>query len=126
MADASRMLQAANTAGKGDPVSSWRHLMLEMLSILYPRRTQLPEVGVRALDVAVAYWRRSEGDPAGLLNAKLEVWSHLNAKHSSAIIGDKEDRLLRALLCVLEASGDSEAASGMAEWFEEMMTTAGG
>ena len=125
MIDAIALVRDAVTAGDGSIRSGWRLLMTAMVQRLAPFAGELPPVGTDALRVAGDYWRRSAGDPADLLDAKVACWKYLDTKHGSGIpIVDREDRLLRGLLCVLEPGGDEEDMSDIAEWFAEMMNQA--
>jgi hypothetical protein len=101
--------------------------MTAMVGLLSAVAAELPPVGADTLRVANGYWRQSTGHPDDLLEAKIACWTYLDAKHgSSTAIVDREDRLLRALLCVLEPEGDEEAMSASAEWFMEMTNQARG
>jgi hypothetical protein len=42
------------------------------------------------------------------------------------MVDDDEDRVLRAVLCVLEPEGDEEMASMSAEWFAAMVNCVDG
>jgi hypothetical protein len=105
--------------------ASWLLLMAALLDRLSPFAGELPPVGADALRAAGAYWRQSTGQPNDLLEAKSACWTYLEAKHgSSTAIVDREDRLLRALMCVLEPTGDDEDISTTTEWFDAMMNRA--
>jgi hypothetical protein len=99
--------------------------MTALVELLAPVASELPPVGADTLRVADGYWRRAGGHPDDLRAAKIACWTYLDARHgSSTAIVDREDRLLRALLCVLEPEGDEEAMSTTAEWFARMMNQA--
>ena len=105
------------------PAGCWADLMLAMVAALQPHTALLPPDGAAAFDVAESYWRGDESRRDDLPSARFECWAHLDAKHgSSTAISDDEDRLLRALLCVLDPDvRDDEDASLLAEWFATMI-----
>ncbi len=87
--------------------SALRHLMLDFLTSLQPRLPEMPTVAVTALDVAQKHWSEGEGAADELASARVAIWEHLDAKHgTSVMVSDKEDHLLRAVLCVLYPEAD--------------------
>jgi len=115
------LFQAAVRGAQGERSALWRCLMLLMLDVLEPLRGTLPAVGSNALGIAIEYWRHASGSVEDLMTAKVECWAYLDSKHPSTVIADREDRALRALLCVLEPSGDEGTAEQASEWFEGML-----
>jgi hypothetical protein len=58
-----------------------------------------------------------------LLSIKLECWEFLQAKHATSVaIVDREDRAVRAMLGVLEPSGDPVAAHDTANCVDALLS----
>ncbi len=120
---AGELVRSAVAVGQGDSRLVWRHLMRSMLRELSNSGSPLPSAGSRVFQIARDHWWNDEPDDDRLLAAKIACWQYLDAQQPGAE-GGREDRLMRALLCVLEPGGDEEAASDTAEWFAAMMTAA--
>jgi hypothetical protein len=105
----------------GEPADKWRALM-QAIGVLLTRSGGLPaELQPRLIQINAA-WDADSADAALLRSAKLECWAYLKAKHgNSTTIADKEDRAVRAMLCLLEPGGDAVAASDTANWAAEML-----
>ncbi len=101
---------------------AWNDLMIELLAQLESMRDRLPPTGVRALEVAQNYWDGRAGQLADLSDAKAACWQYLDAHSSNSTeIGREDQRLVRAILCVLEPAGDAEAIANTSEWFATMV-----
>lgn len=108
---ASAGLQAATGL---DP---WTALMRVL--VLRLKDKTLPEPVQMALDDAAKHWLERPGD---LSKAKAEVWRYIDALGSSGSdLETPEGRAARAVLCVLEPTGDEEAQSMTADWFASMV-----
>lgn len=80
--------EAARVSGE----RPYRHLMSDLAQALRPRTQGLPVVAARALEVADAYWQRSQGTEEDLVSARVACWKYLDAKNgSSAVVEDQED-----------------------------------
>lgn len=125
MIDGAELVRRATVLGGAQVDARWRALMRLMLDLLLG--LPLTGVGAEALRVADAFWNDRGGSAAQLLASKGECWAYLRRKNgSTAMADDDEDRLLRAVLCVLEPEGDEEMASMSAEWFAAMLNRVGG
>lgn len=81
----------------------------------------LPETGRKALNSATAFWLRGQGQAEDLLTARIDCWNHLDFKHRSTDILDREDAAMRAVMCVLYAEPKSDDFSAEAvRWFADM------
>lgn len=86
----------------------------------------LPETGRKAFGLATSFWLEGEGPAEGLLAARIECWSYLDAKGRSTEIIDVEDAAMRALICVLYAEPESEDFSAdTVRWFADMFDQLG-
>jgi len=86
----------------------------------------LPETGRKAFNFATSFWLEGDGAAVGLLAARIECWSYLDAKGRSTDINDVEDAAMRALICVLYAEPESEDFSAdTVRWFANMFDQLG-
>jgi hypothetical protein len=98
----------------------WRSLMIVLLHHL--QSVQLPEVAESAVEVAARVWERGgDADRSSLLPAKKRCWAYLDSLKPTPDLATQAGRRTRAVLCVLEASGDDETRSMTADWFASMM-----
>ncbi len=96
--------------------------MLAVGSLLDSRQDDLPPALQQRLAEVNPQWASNSVNEEFLLNVKRECWEFLKAKHgNSADIVDKEDRTVRAMLCLLEPAGDKVAASDLADWIADML-----
>jgi hypothetical protein len=95
-------------------IGSWDALMRTLLDELADVR--LPEEVAPAYVAARVYWAGEAGD---LQAAKDLCWRYLD--DLGRPLADRDVRLTRALLCVLEPNGDSEDLSMTDEWFSAMV-----
>jgi hypothetical protein len=81
----------------------------------------LPHIGRKAFQVAKSFWLDGLGHPNDLLSARVECWHYLDANNASINIRNQEDRIIRALLCVLYAEPESEDFSiETLHWFANL------
>lgn len=86
----------------------------------------VPETGRKAFNLAASFWLEDEGAAQGLLAARIECWSYLDAKCRSTDINDVQDAAMRALICVLYAEPESEDFSAdTVRWFADMFDQLG-
>jgi hypothetical protein len=114
------LIACYNGAG-GGPVEQWRALMRAIGRLVADYGHLPPELHSRLIEVNAA-WEEGNADKELLMSVKLECWAYLQAKSgNSTTVADKEDRAIRAMLCLVEPAGDREAASETADWTEEML-----
>jgi hypothetical protein len=118
MIDVDRMME---DAGIGD--DAYRRLMRVMVAELEPAVREYASAFVDVLGTARRVWDGAgPTDSVQLLDSKITCWTYLDEKHgNSTTIADPEDRVLRALLCVLEPESDSADMSDGVEWFAAML-----
>jgi hypothetical protein len=117
-------LMACYKAAKGGPADKWRALMSE-IGALVASYGYLPEPLQARLEQVNMTWSTGVVDPDFLRSVKLESWEFLEAKHgNSSSVVDREDRAVRAMLCLLEPAGDAGAASDTSSWVDEMLGAA--
>ena len=101
-------------------------LMRFMCRCLSLVQQALPATGRKAFSLATSFWLEGEGTAEGLLSARIECWSYLDAKGRSTEINDVEDAAMRALICVLYAEPESEDFSAdTVRWFANMFDQLG-
>jgi hypothetical protein len=83
--------------------------------------TRIPFQLREPFGTADAYWRTVHASTDELVRAKELVWKYLHSFPSGEDLATRDGRIARAVLCVLEPSGDDEAISMTAEWFAAMM-----
>lgn len=109
-----------------DVDDSYPFLMRFMCRCLELIKEFLPEVGNDALETAKFFWLKGKGQENSLTEARIRCWNHLDAKGRSIEIKDKEDAAMRALLCVLYATPDSDDfALEAVHWFVSMLDKIG-
>src|SRR5262245_56581782 len=114
-------LMAGYRATSGSAAEKWRALM-SAIGPLIVADDNLPDLFQASLEQVKVAWRAGNVDRDFLQSVKVECWEFLKAKHgNSAAIVDREDRAVRAMLCVLEPSGDAVAADDTANWVDEML-----
>jgi len=111
-------------AGEGSGELSYRRLMLLELDLLRPRVDELPLVAAEAFAIADGYWTGGVGGPSDLDDSRVACWRYLDARMGSStrVVG-REAHLIRALICVLSPSEDSDAW-GSAWCFADMLSGA--
>jgi hypothetical protein len=115
-------LMARYRATAGSLAEQWRALM-SAIGLLIVTYDNLPELLRARLELVNTAWGEGRVDPAFLRTVKIECWEFLDAKHgNSTAIVDREDRAVRAMLCLLEPNGDALAASDTASWVDEMLS----
>jgi hypothetical protein len=119
--DPEQLLKQAASISKTSGASEWASLMRVLLERLAPLSDALPTVAAAAAKTAHGYWMAGERESVDLLAAKESCWTYLEAGGDSASVNTTDGRLTRAVLCVLEPDGDSDAASTTAEWFAAML-----
>lgn len=103
-----------------DPTERLARFNLAMAAELGRFRDSLPGWARDYLRTAEQYWRGDDTRRNDLAAARQASWDYLDAKHGSALIVDDEDRLIRALLCLLYP--DAEEDPGMtAAFFADMI-----
>jgi hypothetical protein len=108
-------------ADQGDPSQWWARLNLAMSAELWRFGDSLPAWAVADLETADAYWRGDNSRRDDMLAARLAAWNFLDTKNGSSVtIVDNEDRLIRALICVLFADDSDDPGMG-AEFFADMI-----
>ena len=119
MISANELLDAADQAD--DPGQSWTRFNLAMTAELQRFADSLPPWAIAHLQTADAYWRGDDSRREALLDARLAAWNFLETKNRSSVtIVDNEDRLIRALICVLFADDDGDHDM-TAEFFADMI-----
>jgi hypothetical protein len=110
-------LQSASRIEKSEGLDPWTALMRVLVTRL--QGAHLPVQLQPVLALAEHHWFQS---PIDLTNAKFEVWQYVEGiQLQGADLATPEGRTARALLCVLEPTGDVEARSMTAEWFAAMV-----
>lgn len=106
-------LRAAGRLELAEGLDPWTALMRVLVARL--QGMAVPAPLATALARAADHW---SGHPGDLVEEKVRVWIYIEAMQpSGAELLTPEGRAARALLCVLEPSGDDEARSMTAEWF---------
>lgn len=87
----------AKQGASGTFIATMKAIILLMEGV----QADLPAVGAAALAEARRVWFGS-GDPARLVDARVECWNYLQSKNeSSTVIRDREDQALRGVICCL-------------------------
>ena len=107
------LLGIASRRAAVEGIDEWRALMLVLLAELRDLDPS-PELS-DVHGVAADYWENRSGDPEALMAAKKRCWAFLDL-HKTDDMRTVQARHVRALLGVLEPSGDKETASTTAEW----------
>jgi hypothetical protein len=114
--------ERAVECGQFMAAAKWRAFMVAVGSLVASRRDDLPPALQLRLDEMNSQWTSGTVGEEFLLNVKLECWAFLTEKHgNSAAIVDREDRTVRAMLCLLESAGDEVEASDNADWLADML-----
>jgi hypothetical protein len=108
-------------AGGGD-AGKWRALMMAVGDQVSQDGNLPPAIAAKIHEVH-AGWAAGVVQEDFLLQVKRECWAFLQAKHGNSVtIQDREDRAVRAALSLLDPSGDEEAADGVADWVDQMLS----
>lgn len=97
----------ADTTLRFGDSEAFRIFMRFMCRCLMLARENLPLTGRDALDMAVKFWMDGEGLADDLLVHRVNCWKLLDGKGRSTDILDREDTMMRALICVLYAEPES-------------------
>jgi len=110
-------LSAASRLETDEGLDAWSALMRVLVATL--RTLEIPAPLRPALSDAERHWDGHHGD---LLSVKADVWRFINDNWPAGTeLTAVDGRKARALLCVVEPSGDDEARSLTAEWFAAMV-----
>ncbi|KZN69229.1 hypothetical protein [Pseudoalteromonas luteoviolacea] len=94
--------------------------MVIMINCITLISDKVPEVGERALEVAVKFWIEESADSTALDKARVQCWDYLNAYSASTNIKDAKYCALRAVICVLYADFKGEDTDETLEFFMKM------
>lgn len=110
-------LQQARDTASREGVDPWTAFMRVLTRRLLAR--PMPSELEWASAQAIERWERGSGH---LEAAKEQVWRYIDAFQPRGSDPKNDDgRTARALLCVLEPSGDEDLRHDIAEWFSMMV-----
>jgi len=116
-----RSLMSRYDNADGGVADKRRALMVEAGSVV-AECGELPPQLLRRLNQVRSEWDAGNASKDLRSAVKHECWSFLQGKHGNSYsIVDREDRTIRAMLCLLESPDDRGAASDLAEWVQEML-----
>jgi hypothetical protein len=116
-----KTLMSRYDSAAGGAAAKWRALMVEIGSVV-AQCGELPPNLLGRLNEVRSEWDSGNATEDLRSAVKRECWSFLEGKHgNSSSIVDREDRTIRAMLCLLESPGDREAAYDLAGWVEDML-----
>ena len=82
----------------------------------------LPPVSLATFQTVAGFWRGDSSDAATLTKAKTRTWQDLRSREGdSHSITSQASVFDRALLCLLDPTGNEAEAEDYAEWFEQML-----
>lgn len=114
-------LMSLYDGAEGGAAAKWRALMVAIGSLVASCGELSTQLSGRLSEVRSAWDSRDISERFNN-DVKRECWSFLQEKYgNSYTILDREDRVIRAMLCLLESPGNRQAASDMAGWVEEML-----
>jgi hypothetical protein len=115
----SDLLRRADQIQAQTGLERWPSLMRVLLAEL--KALRLPDEIRPILSLAIRYWTEEKGSVGDLARAKESCWMFIESLGGRAGLDLVEGRKARALLCVLEPTGDDEARSMTADWFADML-----
>ena len=114
-------LMARYKATPGSDADKWQVLMIELGSLVAADES-LPDQFRERLKQVNSAWLDGKVNREFLLSIKRECWGILESKHGTSVaIVDREDRAVRAMLGLLEPSGDAIAADNTADFVDAML-----
>lgn len=82
----------------GSDFKKFNLLMLECLNLI---RSDIPEVGIRAIEEAKKHWHDGVDNSEKLLSERRKCWKYLDDRHGMLLSDSNDYIALRLVICVL-------------------------